>query len=303
MQNEVKRYARDLLRLAAQVMTSRFGADTFAAMTDLKFPTAQEKAQLQFQIQQAQQQQAMQPPPQPGQPPPPPAQGPNPQLLQVPTWDDILGLMHSPAMRQFRVDVETDSTISGTLESDMEGLSQVLKAIAEALTGFGPLVQSGALPADAAKEVVMTVIRRARMGTAVEDQFDKLQAPQPPQQPQDTRVQAAQAKGQSDQAIAAQEAQSEEALERIRQQADTQRVVLEQHLKTQREQLLEANKTQRDEMLAKFDSLVKIIVATISATKAPDLGAQAVADAAVRSVGPGDVDPTGNLAPQTGIAQ
>lgn len=335
MQNEVKRYARDLLRLAAQVMTSRFGADTFAAMTDLKFPTAAQKAQLQFQIQQAQvaaaQHAAMmqnaQAAPQPGAPPPqagaappppppmaPPAPGPNPQLLQVPTWEDILALMHTPAMRQFRVDVETDSTISGTLESDMEGLSEVLKAIAEALTGFAPLVASGAMPADAAKEVVLTIIRRARMGTAVEDQFEKLQAPKPPQQPPDTRVQQAQAKGQADQAITAMQEHGKQQLEQMRQAGENQRLQFEEqqktsreqameHMRTQREQLLEANKTQRDEMLAKFDSLVKIIVATINATKQPDIGAQSVADAAVRSVGPRDIDPASNLAPTSGAAQ
>jgi hypothetical protein len=326
MQQEVKRYARDLLRLAAQVMCSRFGADTFAAMTDLKFPTNNDRSAMQAKLQLLTQPPpptaiaGVQPMPPTSQPPQPQVQGPNgppavpgatptgvppgpgvsppagaagpppppnPAIatlmaaLKVPTWEDILGLMHTPAMRQFRIDVETDSTISGTLESDMEGITEVLTAIAKTLEGFAPLVQSGALPADAAKELVMAVIRRARLGSAVEDQFEKMQAPKPPPPPVDTRVQAAQAKGQSDQAIAAAEQQGKAQLEQMRQTAETQRMQFEQHAKQQREQFLEMQKTQRDAIEAKFDAFVKIIVATISATKQPDMAVQPRADAVV----------------------
>lgn len=342
MQQEVKRYGRDLLRLAAQVMAQRFGIDTFQAMTDLKLPTNADRQALQAKLALAMQPPPMLPPPgaaPPNTPPPPgpptgppgaspagsPSSGPtqtagapppvggapppNPQLLQlqqlikVPTWEEVIGLLRSPALRQFRVDVETDSMIAGTLESDMSGLSEVLHAIAEALTGLAPLVQSGSLPIDAAKELVMTVIRRARMGTAVEDAFDKLSPPKPPQQPQDTRVQAAQAKGQSDQAIAGIQAQSDQLLEQMKQQGENNRIVLEQHMKTQREQLLEANKTQRDEMTAKFDAFVKIIVATITATKQPDQAVQGKADALVGGTSQADVDPSTTLANPSGAAQ
>jgi hypothetical protein len=330
MQNEVKRYARDLLRLAAQVMTGHFGADTFAAMTDLKFPTAEQKQALAARIMLAQQPQMPMPPPgmpppqgpvptpgtvppgaapagappgapapAPAPPPPPAGPPPNPALLQVPTWEDILGLMHSPAMRQFRIDVETDSTISGTLEADMEGLTEVLSAVSKTLEGFAPLVQSGALPADAAKELIMAVIRRARLGSAVEDQFDKLQAPKPQQPPPDTRVQAAAAKGQSDQAIAAHEAQTKQAIEAMRQEGETSRMQFEERAKQQREQFLEMQKTQRDAIEAKFDAFVKIIVATISATKQPDMAVQPRADAVVGGGGGGSgMSPPALPAPQ-----
>lgn len=196
MQKEVQRYAKDLLRLASEAICQKFAPQTFTEMTELKFPTAADKQALQAQIQLAQQQAAMLPR---GMPPPP---MPNAQLLQVPSWEDILAVMRSSAMRRFKVDVETDSTVASTLNSDMAGLSQVLTAVHEALTGLAPIVQSGALPVDAAKELVMTIIRRARMGIAVEDAFDKLKAPNPPPPPPMPQVEAAKIKAQSDQQLA-----------------------------------------------------------------------------------------------------
>jgi hypothetical protein len=220
MQKEVQRYVRDLIRLASDVMCEKFGAETFAQMTALNFPTAEQKQQMQMQFQQQQlmqQQQAMQQqaaPPMPGQPPAPPAQPPAPMqpppALQVPSWEEIIQMMRSNAMRQFRIDVETDSTIAGTLDSDMKGLAEVMGAITQTIGGLSPLVQAGALPADAAKELVLTVVRRSRMGTAVEDQFDKLQAPQPPPPPVDHSVEVAKINAESDQKVATIREQSEQ---------------------------------------------------------------------------------------------
>jgi hypothetical protein len=174
MQKEVQRYVRDLIRLASDVMCEKFGAETFAQMTALNFPTAEQKQQMQMQFQQQQlmqQQQAMQPP-MPGQPPAPPAPPAPPMqpppALQVPSWDEIIQMMRSNAMRQFRIDVETDSTIAGTLDSDMKGLAEVMGAITQTIGGLSPLVQAGALPADAAKELVSCrhrSLRRRRLIT------------------------------------------------------------------------------------------------------------------------------------------
>jgi hypothetical protein len=311
-------------------MASKFAPQTFETMTDLKFPTMQEKQLLASRIQQAQMaaQLTAQPPPQPMGPPgppgappgapppglpaapgapppvgaaPPPGPPPDPALLKVPTWEDIIGLMRSPGMRQYRTDVETDSTIAGSLESDMAGLSEVLGAVTKAMTEMGPLVTSGALPVDAAKEIIMSVIRRARLGLAVEDAFDKMQAPKPPPAP-----------GQTEAAEAQIEAQSRAQTETIRQNAETQRQQFaeqqentreqfREHARLVREQILEATKTQRDEMTAKFDAFVKIIVATISATKQPDMAVQPRADALVGGTSQVDVNPPTNIATPQGV--
>lgn len=285
-QQEVKRYGRDLIRLASQVMASKFGADTFARMTDLNFPTNAQHALMQQRLQLFQQQAAQMPPPQPGQPPPPPPQPPfDPALLQMPTWEQILQMMRSPALRQFRIDVETDSMIAGTIQADMAGLAQVLQAIAETMQGLAPLVQSGSLPIDAAKELVMTVIRRARMGTAVEDAFDKMTAPKPPPDPNAGKAQAAaaaaQAKGQVDVQVAKERGQVDIAIANAQQAA--------QERQNQQEQAMEAQRQAFDQRMRvwedRLDSFTKIITAAITATKQPDSAVQPGADAFV-SAGP-----------------
>lgn len=304
MQRRVRRYMRDLLRLAAQVIATKFGHDTLAAMTDLKFPTAEQKAMMQMQLQRLQQAQQMQPPGQP--------QPPNPQidqltqLLKVPSWDEIMGLMRSQVMRQYRTDVETDSTIAETIDSDATGLAQVLQAVSQTLTEMAPLVQSKALPVDAAKELVMTVVRRARMGSAVEDSFEKLQAPQPPPPPVDHSVQVAQIKAQSDQQIAQMKEQGDQQrlhlqaqVDTLHQQLEAQRNKYAEDLKNQREQLMHEQQLQADSvdshlqaqkeflleqqkasnslMESKLDAAVKIIVAQIAA-KAQEQAAAASAE-------------------------
>lgn len=288
MQKEVQRYARDLLRLLAVVVAEKFGPDTLAAMTDLHFPTQQEKQDLQRRAQQAQM------PPQPGMPPPQPI---DPALLQIPCWDEIMGLMRSDKMRLFRIDIETDSTIAGVLDSDMKGITEVMAGISAMLTEMGPIVQSGALPVDAAKELVMAVIRRARLGMAVEDAFEKMKAPQPPPPPVDHTIQVAQIKAQSDEKIAQMRMQSDNDKTKLQAQSDqmhqsleAQRNQLSEQLKHDREQssaalqaqtetynahldaqkamMLEQQKADNSLMEAKLEAAVKIIVAEIAAKSA-----------------------------------
>lgn len=267
MQGEVARYVKDLMRLAAQVMSSKFAAPTFAAMTDLKFPTQQQKALMQSKLALAQQAN-------PGQPP-------DPNLvaaLQVPTWEDIMGMLRSPAMRQFRVDVETDSTIAATLDSDMAALSNLLKAISQVLTELAPIVMSGSLPIDAAKEIVMAVIRRAKLGTAVEDAFDKMQMPKPP--PDKAQAEAAadlqkvQAQGQVQIEVAKIKAHLDAYVADQQQRAQAQQNAQEQALEAQRT----AQKQSFEMFEAKLDAAVKILVAQINATKATDPDAGPVAE-------------------------
>lgn len=279
MQHEAQRYVKELMRMAAQVMACKFAPETFAAMTDLKFPRQEDKAAAQMQVQQAQAMMARMPQ-QPGQPPPapPPQLQQAQQVLSLPSWEDIMQMMHSPAMRQFRVDVETDSTISAMLDSDMEALSNLLRSISQLLTEMAPMVTSGSLPVDAAKEIVMAVIRRARLGSAVEDAFDKMQMPQPQQQPQDQRAQAAGIKAQSDEKIAALEQQAKQQSESAQQDREDRRLQFEEQQKTMRESQIEQQKGLREDFAAKLDAAVKIITATIAATKAPDPQAQPTAE-------------------------
>lgn len=150
-------------------------------------------------------------PMQPPQPPTPDQMA----LLDKPSWEQVIGLLRDKVHRAYRIDIETDSTIAGSLESDMAGLSQLMQAVSVFMRETMPLVQAGMLPVEAQKEMLMTLTRRARMGIVVEDALDKMQAPQ---QKQDPSIQVAQAKAQAD----AQQAQMEAALEQQKMQMQAQ---------------------------------------------------------------------------------
>ena len=82
--------------------------------------------------------------------------------------------LRSDELRQYRVDVETDSTVQETVDRDLAGLREVIGAVGELFAG----VQAG-VPGDVAKEVALAVARRARMGGAVEDALDQFQPTSP----------------------------------------------------------------------------------------------------------------------------
>jgi len=239
MQKEVQRYAKDLLRLAVDAMCDKFAPQTFAEMTELQFPTPEQKQMAQ-----------MQQPPQLGQPPPPP----NP-ILQLPTWDDITGLMKSSGMRRFKVDVETDSTVAASLKSDMAGLSEVMVGVASMLEKLGPIVTSGALPVEAVKELVMTVIRRARMGIAVEDAFEKLKAPNPPPPPPEIAV--AQMKAQSEEKLKGMEVQGKVQIAQAEQSAEGQQRQAEMQMELQKAHQEAQIEIQKDAQLKQHEFQLK----------------------------------------------
>lgn len=107
----------------------------------------------------------------------------DPAVAQVPSIEEVMAVLQSDAMRQFRVDIETSSTVAASIESDMSGLREVLTGLIEFWNGSGAAVQAGALPIEAVKAISLEVVRRSRMGLSVEDAIDQIKAPQPQAQP------------------------------------------------------------------------------------------------------------------------
>lgn len=184
MQREVQRYIRDLIRLKAEIIAEKFQPETLEQMTLVQLPHQAEldaeKLSLEQMGQQYQQQAMMAQ--QTGQQPPPPP--PELEKLKQPmpiSWEKVVEAMRSDATRTYRIDIETDSTLSATQDDDMEGLQKVLAGLASLLTAFGPAVQQGAMDIGMLKELMLVVCRRAKMGTAVEDVISKMK--QPPKQP------------------------------------------------------------------------------------------------------------------------
>ena len=174
-QAEVQRFARDLLRLKAEIIAEKFQPETVMDMANLKFPSQAEKQMMQ-------QQMAMQTPaPQPGSPPgmPQPPQPPAPppasqEMMSKPSMEEVFGFLRDNAHRQFRIDIETDSTIGAIIQQDQKNITELLTGMTAFMQGVAPAVQSGALPMGAAKAIMLAAVRRFKMGSEVEDELDKI---------------------------------------------------------------------------------------------------------------------------------
>lgn len=135
-QDEVQRFARDMVRIKAQIIAEHFSLETIKQISGMKLLMNMEKQQLLAKIQMMQQPQPM-PQGQPGQPPAPPAPPPPiPEEMQEqldnPTWEEVYALLKNDSLRCFRIDIETDSTIRA--DQDAEKADRI--SFLEAAGGF-----------------------------------------------------------------------------------------------------------------------------------------------------------------------
>lgn len=175
MQKEVQRYVRDSLRVMLELAARMFAQETWAKATGLPYLTDEQAQMAQMAMQQAsmaaaQAAQAGQPPP----PPPPPL---------PPKWSDVLGVLKDSLAREYKVDIETNSTIDPNASEQHQDMMEMLNALAQFLNGIAPLVMEGALPMDAAKAILLGIVRQYEMGNEVEDYIRAMQ--QPPPKPDD----------------------------------------------------------------------------------------------------------------------
>lgn len=180
-QKEVQRFARDIIRIKAEVIAEMFSPQTLRQMTGVQLMTNDEKqaAQMQMQQQAIQAQLTGQQPPQP-----------DPKMMEMlnqPSWEDVMGLLKNDALRSFRIEVETDSTI----EADEQGQKQAFTEFVTATTGLMQ-VAAGIIPAapytaPLFAEMMREGARLFRVSKGMEDTIDQVfsQAEQtPPAQPQ-----------------------------------------------------------------------------------------------------------------------
>lgn len=124
MQGDVSRIARDMVRIMAEIIAEHFSLDTIKQVSGIKLLTQAEKQQIQMQKQMAQGQMSPD-----GQPmPPPPLPEEIQELLKLPTWEEIEGIIRNDMARCFRIDIETDSTIKTDQEAEKAARTEFLNA-------------------------------------------------------------------------------------------------------------------------------------------------------------------------------
>lgn len=202
-QRDVQIFCRDLFRISLEFASNLFSLQTFKSITQLPYPFSfqQEQvraAQQQSQMAQAQysQMMAQQPPPQPAMPgmppapapqvPPPPPPIPPEQLamLALPSMDAAVGVLRDQFERQYRIDIETNSTIDLEATEDKADVSDFMNAFGQMMAGFQPLLEEGILAFPLIKQIIMEVTRKYRFGREIEDALEQMQPP-PPKKPED----------------------------------------------------------------------------------------------------------------------
>lgn len=237
-QAELARFARDLTRIAAEIIAEKFQPETLWRLSGLQFPTAEQKQMLQMQVQQAMA--AQQQPQQPGQPSAPPKPPNIPQQLQdvlgKPSQEDLIQLIQDDGLRSYRIDIETDSTIAADEQAEKQSRQEFITVLGGMLQQAVPVAQQVPELVPVIGESLLFLTRAYRTGRQLEDTIENavaaieakakfaINAPPPPPPPQ---VQIAQAKMQLDQQKAQGEAADKQARLQLDQQETAARLMLD----------------------------------------------------------------------------
>lgn len=215
-QAEVARFARDLLRIKCEIIAEKFQPETLALMTGIDLPTAEMKAQAQASMQ-------------PGQPPDERMAA----VLESPTWDDVMRVLRSDALRAYRVDIETDSTVQADVARHQENAARFVEGLGSFIQSVGPAVETGQFPREVAADLIAAFSRSFKLGRQAEDAMEKLKSAPPPQQPDP--MQAEQAKMQAEQQAA--QAQMQADMQKAQMDAQLRQAEMTQKGEIEREKI------------------------------------------------------------------
>lgn len=199
-QNELARFARDLTRIAGEVIAENFQPGTMMAMSQLQLPSQQDKFKAQAQAQQAQMQ-AMQPGPDGA---PPPAMQPLPpgiqKVLKTPSVEEVTAFLRNDRARGFVIEIETDSTIQPDEDAEKQRRMDFVTTVGGLFQQAAPIVMQAPQIAPFMAEVLKFAAAGFRAGRPLEGAIDQLaetfngmaqkamQPPAPP--PPDPKVKA-----------------------------------------------------------------------------------------------------------------
>lgn len=243
LQKQVSMFVRECLRVMGEIAT-RMQPETLIKMTGLPFPRQAEQQQAQMMIQQlqgqvGQLQMMAQQDPRAGQQ----LQALDGQMKQYqavldkPNWETILQFLQNSVVRNYRIDIEANSTIEPEAAEDGQKLGEFLNAFAQFMNGIAPLVQQGYLPIEAGKEMLLAITRKYRFGEDVEDSLKQITMPQQQgddkgkaaEQEAQAKIQQIQQKGQ----VEAQKGQMDLALKQLQLQQKQKEAEMDMALKAQ----------------------------------------------------------------------
>lgn len=116
---------------------------------------------------------------------------------QIP--DQVMQILRSDALRSFRVDIETDSTIQADLSRAQENATAFVQGVAAYWNAIGGAVLNGAITPDASIDIFKGLSRLYKLPRQAQEAIEKMQPPQPkaPDPAEQAKSQAEVAKAQA----------------------------------------------------------------------------------------------------------
>ena len=236
-QQEVQRFARDSVRIIAEIIAEHFDPETIKQISGVRLLTDQEKQAYQAILQQQEQIARVT-----GQ------QGPQMvppeviELLQEPTWEEVVSLLRDDAMRNFRIDVETDSTVRTDEDAEKQERTEFLVSAGQYLERAVQASQMVPELTPLMAELMMFAVRGHKTARNLEPVFEetmkKLEQPKPEQpNPEMEKIKADQATKKMEldakQAMEQQKIQAQAALDTLKANNDKEVKIAEQQAQAQ----------------------------------------------------------------------
>lgn len=144
------------------------------------------------------------------------------KMTQIPITPEMQELMTRENLRNYRIDIETDSTIELDAGEQQKAAVEVVTALTGMIKEFAPLVQAGILPVKVAKSLIGITIRTFKNARDLEEAVDSI-GENPPEQKPDPEMMKVQALAQAKQGelqIKQQESQANVAIKQQETKAD-----------------------------------------------------------------------------------
>ncbi|ANM09611.1 MULTISPECIES: hypothetical protein [unclassified Rhizobium] len=179
-QAELARFARDIIRLAGEIICDQFQPETLMLVSGIKLPSMAEKQQVEMQMQQMQMavQQAAMRAEQTGQPAPPAPEMP-PQLQQMmgqPTIDEVVQLLRNDSIRGFQIEIETDSTIEPDEDAEKQRRMEFVQMVGGFMQQAGAMAQQSPMLVPVMVETLLFAARGFRAGRQLESTLEQVGA-------------------------------------------------------------------------------------------------------------------------------
>ena len=186
---EFSEFCRDWLRMMASIVCSKFRWETIIRMASVKLPPLREvqdevqKIQKALtQIEQGAAQQEGQDPAQIEQQ----AQQLTERLEQLssqPTEDEVEKLLRTRMLRDYAIDIETDSTVAGEADFQRQARAEMLETMVRAADALERTTASGAIPPDAITELFISILRGIPFTRELVRKLEQWTPPPPPEPP------------------------------------------------------------------------------------------------------------------------